>query len=316
MVDSMEAVARRQHGLITRRQAYDAGLSPAAIRHLTTCGRWRRVTYGVYRLEGSPTTDRQRLLGAILACRAPAFACRTTAAALHGLPGFTPTPFHIVTTLGRTTTITGVTPHRSKALDPMRQTTLDGIPATTISRTLFDLCGCVPFARAERAIDHALARRLVSVDALGGLFAALARRGRLGSAGMRAMLEARGCGPEGQAESELERRFGHLVAEAGIPPPEVQVDLGAVDGWIGRVDAYFREARLVVELDGTEHHTSLSDRRADAQRDAALREAGFDVLRLTWNEVVGHPANAIARLRAALQLRTAGCPNFVEDASP
>jgi hypothetical protein len=300
VVDSMEAVARRQHGLITRRQALDAHLTHSAIRHLVRCGRWQQVAYGVYRLEGAPETDRQRLLAGILGCRGPAFACRTTAASLHGIPGFRIPPFHVLLPIGRTTTLPIVTLHRSGRLDPAAQAIIDGVPTTSITRTLFDLFGTVSFPRAERALDTALARRLVSPPELGAVFAAVARRGRLGSAGMRAFLEARGCLAESGPESELERRFSQMLARAGIPAPELQVDLGASDGWIGRVDAYFRPTRVVVELDGAEHHSSLVDRRNDAARDRALTDAGFRVVRFTWTDVVGHPDDTAHRLRAVL----------------
>jgi very-short-patch-repair endonuclease len=50
------------------------------------------------------------------------------------------------------------------------------------------------------------------------------------------------------------------------------------------VDLLWREAALVVELDGRRYHAHR--RRADAERDARLRAAGFDVRRYGWGDVV------------------------------
>lgn len=309
MDERMDAIARRQHGLITRRQATEIGFTVDAIKHRLRGGMWTTAARGVYRFRGAPVTDRSELLAMLLAADCGAVAARTTAAALLGLPGFTIRPFHALVAIASQRRIPGITVHRSKRFDASMATVVDGIPTTSIRRTLFDLCGCVPFARAERAVDHALSRRLVAPSELGAVFARLARRGRLGSAGMRAILEDRGAVDGPRAESELERRFLVLCRDARLPEPELQVELGTSDGWIGRVDCLFRSEHLVVELDGATFHSSLSDRRDDAARDAALARAGFAVLRFTWNEVVGHPIDVVARLATALDGRRGS--NFV-----
>lgn len=61
-------------------------------------------------------------------------------------------------------------------------------------------------------------------------------------------------------------------------------------------------ARLVVEVDGA-YHAAAALRRADARRDRRLCRAGYRVLRLTAAEVLGQPAQAAARVVAALAAR-------------
>jgi predicted transcriptional regulator of viral defense system len=309
MDDRMDAIARRQHGLITRRQALELGLSDHAIQHRLRIGTWLRVARGVYRFAGVPPTSVMELLAGLLSIGGSAAACRSSAAALFGLPGFSIRPFHALVPIDAQSRVPGIRVHRTKCFDLGMTTTVDGVPVTTIRRTLFDLCGTVSFGRAERAVDHALSRRLVAPSELGEVFDRLARRGRPGSAGMRAILEDRGIVDGPGPESELERRFLALCRSADLPMPELQVDVGSDGAWIARVDCLFRATCVVVELDGATFHTSLSDRRADAVRDAALERAGFSVLRFTWNEVVGHPADVLERLAAALDLRVD--PNFV-----
>jgi very-short-patch-repair endonuclease len=86
--------------------------------------------------------------------------------------------------------------------------------------------------------------------------------------------------------------------------PERQVDLGGTE-WIGRVDFYLREARLIIEVDSDRHHTSTLDAASDRRRDEAFRAAGFEVLRITEDEVRNRPTAAVGRVRRALAVRAA-----------
>ena len=300
MVDSMEAVAGRQHGLIARHQAITAGLTPSAIRHLVTSHRWCPVAHGVYRLEGAPLTPRAEILALLMSIDGEVFACRSSAAALHGLPGFTVKPFHALVAGDLHLRSGRIRIHRSSRFSPANYVVIDSIPTTDIARTLFDLAGCLPLGRAERCVDAALSRGLVSTDELASVFVRLARRGRLGSASMRILLEERGASGYVAPESELERRFLAIIKRFNLPTPELQVSLGGALNFIGRVDAYFREAQLVIELDGAAFHGGLVDRKADARRDAGLTSAGFRVARFTWNDVVGHPGYVADRLKGLL----------------
>jgi len=58
------------------------------------------------------------------------------------------------------------------------------------------------------------------------------------------------------------------------------------------------EVRLVVEVDGGYHATR---QRADARRDRALERAGYRVLRLEAELVMSDLAEAVGRVRAAVE---------------
>jgi very-short-patch-repair endonuclease len=163
---------------------------------------------------------------------------------------------------------------------------------------LFDLCGTERLGRAARAVDTALARRLVTQPALWNVLAETAARGRAGSRTLRLLLRERGANYVPPA-SELERRFIDLAQQHNLPSPRRQVDAGDTDRWIGRVDFLFG-TRLVVEVDGDEHHTSFLDRVADATRDAAFDAAGRVVLRFTWDDVVRRPRHVADAIRCRL----------------
>ena len=80
--------------------------------------------------------------------------------------------------------------------------------------------------------------------------------------------------------SGLEADFLAMLVAAGMPLPEGQVDLGGEDGWVGRVDFYYRDLKLVIEVDGDAWHTAYLDKISDERRDASLRAAGFEVERI------------------------------------
>lgn len=297
----MEALARTQHGLVTTAQALDLGLTENGVWHRVRRGGLHRVLRGVYRLPGAVETAQQRALAAVLAAGDDAVVSHRSAAALYSLPGFSIEPLLISVHRNGRRSLSGVRLKESLALLGHHVQLVDGVPCTTIARTLFDLCGDVAAGRAERALDTALARKLVVLPTLWQVLDDLAEHGRAGTVLMRTLLMERE--PEYVApESELEARFIALVKRYGLPVPECQVDLGKGESWIGRVDFLFRGARLVVEVDGAEFHDGLLDRRHDAQRDERLEAAGWHVMRFRWDDVVNRPAAVAHAIRFQREL--------------
>lgn len=89
-----------------------------------------------------------------------------------------------------------------------------------------------------------------------------------------------------------------IVEQAGIPPLLRQRNVGGA-AWIGRVDFLDPDRRLVVEIDSDIHHTSLADRASDARRDAAMRAAGYTVLRIGEEAVRRRPEEVVQLLKAS-----------------
>ena len=187
---------------------------------------------------------------------------------------------------------------------------------TTLARTLFDLSAVVRTERVARAIDTALARKQVTLIELSRTARDLGARGRRKSTVVRNILIERGEDFVAPA-SELEHEFVALIETSNLPQPARQVDLGDDDGWIGRVDFVYRDERIVIETDGREHHSSLLDRRVDAERDRRLRASGWTVLRFGWVEVVHDPKRTVARIARARELSLApGLPCDLEGPDP
>jgi len=239
-------------------------------------------------------------MAAVLAVGDDAVLSHTSAAWLLGLPGFGIAPLVVSVPRMLRRVVSGVRVEQSLALLDHHRRVVDGIPCTSVARMLFDLGGDVHARRAERALDTALARRMVTMPALWRVLDDLAEHGRSGTVLMRTLLSERGASYVPPA-SELEARFLALVDEHSLPRPEQQVDLGDADTWIGRVDFVWKRARVIVEVDGAAFHDGLVDRRDDALRDARLRREGWTVLRFRWDEVTINGPEVARTVRGAIE---------------
>jgi len=140
--------AEDQWGLVTRRQAEEAGISRATFTRLVAAGVLERVGHGVYHLAGSPLPEHPGLRAAWLQL-APAISAweRTpdqgvvshrSAAALYGL-GHLPADRHdFILPERRQTRQVDVRVHK-RALERGEWTTLHGLPVTRPSRIAADL---------------------------------------------------------------------------------------------------------------------------------------------------------------------------------
>ncbi|HEU5301086.1 MAG TPA: DUF559 domain-containing protein [Acidimicrobiia bacterium] len=300
--ERIAAHAARNHGLVTRPTIVELGGTAKAIRHRIERHRLVVVQTGVYRIAGAPRSWHADVLALVLSAGEDACASHRTAAALFAIPGFGHRHLEIAVPRGRRPRLPRASVHHLGVLPEHHRRVVDGIPVTSVARTVFDLCGCVHPARAERALDHCLARRMVTIPSCWRVLYDLAERGRPGTAWMRVLLQARGEGYVAPA-SKLEQTMLTLIRDAGLPPPAREVDVGDADGWVGRVELVYREAKVLVEVDSRVHHTALADYERDRARDNRLVAEGFRVLRFTWDQISNHPKVVIDTLRRALGQR-------------
>ena len=282
-------MAARQHGVVARGQILRLGFSPRVIEHRLATHRMRSIHRGVYALTPLELAREGRWMAAVIAAGPGALLSHRSAAALWGLippPDRRPE----VTAPRRPRRAEPIDIHETRAFDPADRARRAGIEVTTVARTLLDLAAVAPL-RLGRAVESA--ERLELFD-LRDIRDVLRRcRGRRGAGRLRAALAI--YEPMPFTRSELERRFVRLVRRAGVPPP-------AMNAWVGRqeVDALWEDQRLVVELDGYESHRTRAAFERDRRRDADLRLAGYDVIRLTWRQVVDDGASVAALLRRRL----------------
>jgi hypothetical protein len=299
MQREFDVLAARQRNLITRRQLVDLGLSRSAIRHQLSSGRLHVVVADVYRLAGVVLDWRTKLQAAVLAVGEDAVVSHQAAAALLRLPGFGERPIELTVPYNRVLNLRGVTIHRARRLPVEHTRLVDGLRTTSMARTLCDLAGTIHPLRTARALDNGITRGGVTTTAIWRVLGDLPAQGRRGTAAMRQLLLARGDGYIAPA-SELEHCFMQVVRDAGLPDPARETNVGDHEGWVGRVEFAYRDAKVLIEVDSRLHHTSLLDLESDRTRDNRLMAAGWRVLRITWEMLTERPHEVVAyALRAA-----------------
>jgi len=171
----------------------------------------------------------------------------------------------------------------------------DGVTVTTAARTYVDLAGRIARPALLALGDAAVRLRLATVD---GIAAAVAdNSGCRGARTARELLDL----IDGCAESPMESVLRLLLVDAGLPRPEVNVNIYDGDGeFLARADLLFRCARVVVEYEGDHHRTDRAQFAHDVRRGSRLAAAGYRVLRFTAADVLRRPQYVIATVRAAL----------------
>ena len=299
MNTEMHRVVGTQQGLITRDQAFKAGLTKEEIRGLVRSHGWTRVYPGVLRAPAFPVTWRQNLTALHLWAggdRRLAVSHRA-AAALHQFCGFSEGPLEATTWKAPKSLPADVVIHRA----PPEKTGIihvDGIPVMNKLFTLLVLGAVADRALVMSALDQAVGDRQVSVKALRHTLRAYGRRHR-GSQVLAEILAERGeyaVAPNNQ----LEAAFLALLVAAGLPEPERQVEIIDGEGLIGFVDFVYLAFRLIIELDGYGSHGSRESFQADRERDRRLVAAGWRIVRFTWADIHEHPERVVAELRRLL----------------
>lgn len=184
---------------------------------------------------------------------------------------------------------------RSGRLPADEVTTVDGIPVTTVARTILDLAGLLPAPRLERVMDDAEVRRLADVTSLQTLLQRYPLRRGLGV--IHALLADHRVAAI--TRSDFEARFLAFVIANVLRRPLVNHHIAQV----GECDFVWPEARLIVELDGYATHATRRSFEADRARDRALHVAGWRVIRITWRQLRDGPERIAADLRALLEKR-------------
>jgi very-short-patch-repair endonuclease len=174
----------------------------------------------------------------------------------------------------------------------------EGIPVTSVHRTIFDLAASVSVDEVVAMIKEA--EYLNRFDRL-SLPDLLERYpGKRGSRKVRFALQRITEEPSGRKRSKLEERFAPFLRRHHLPLPRFNdwILLGAKRY---QVDCHWPNLRRIVELDGWEGHRTRSAFREDRARDRALTAAGYSVTRLTWNQLDDEPEAIAADLRALLK---------------
>ncbi|HEU4461961.1 MAG TPA: type IV toxin-antitoxin system AbiEi family antitoxin domain-containing protein [Solirubrobacterales bacterium] len=272
-------LAKRQHGVIARRQLLVLGFSPKAIKHRISTGRLYPMHRGVYAVGRPSLTQHGRWMAAVLACGDGAVLSHSSAAALWRIGGEHRSVIELsLPSLSRRRR-PGLRIHRRPSLRGRDVTAEFGIPVTTPIQTLIDMALRLDRAGVERMINEADKYNLSHPP---GIRRALDQRpGEPGVAQLRRILDRR---TFRLTKEELERRFLPLADRAGLPAP-------LTGEWVNgfEVDFYWPDLGLVVETDGLRYHRTPAEQARDRLRDQAHTAAGLTQLRFTHEQVRYEP---------------------------
>jgi hypothetical protein len=281
-------LATSAKGIVTGRELLDAGLSKRQIHHRLKTGALLREYPGVYRVGHRAPNVESSYIAAVKACGEGALLSGMAAAYLVRLiRGKAPRPEVTTRTERR---IEGIRTRRSLAICTGDATTWQGIPVTTVPRTLIDLAPRLSVDRLARACHEAGVLHKTTP----AMVERLLRQNTPGGGKLRAVL----LGDAKVLLSKLERRFLERLEEAALPLPETNRPAGG-----RRVDCRWPDHRLTVELDSYTYHSSREAWEQDRRREREAYARGDEFRRYTWGDVFEQPGHMMRELNLLLATR-------------
>jgi hypothetical protein len=307
------ALARSQHGVVTRSQLLALGLGRRGIEQRLARGRLHRVAQGVYAVGRAEITTHGRWMVAVLACGfdpasavLPRLAWQASgvvlshgsAAALLGI-GAERGQIEVTVRADLRRRRPGILLHRRPGLRDEDVGFCERIPVTSPAQTIVDMAARLPRIEVERMVDEADRLDLIHPPELRAAFDG--HPPQPGLARLRVWLDRR---TFRLTRSKLERWFLPLAAEVSLPVPETKA-------WVNgfEVDFHWPRLRLVVEADSLRHHRTPAQQTRDHERDQGHAAAGYTCLRFTHEQVRYERDRVLAILRpVAGRLLAAAAP--------
>ena len=270
---------------MTRAQLLAAGYGSDAITSWLRHGRLHKLHRGVYSVGYVSPSPQARMMAAVLACGPGSAISHLSAAALWEIGACSSDRVHVTARDKRLHR--GIVVHITRRPDITHR---HNIPVTTLPRTLIDLASILDARALTRALNDARIKHGLRDAKLRRMLAAMPTR--KGTALLRVLLDP----GDAPTRSALEDRFLELVTRHNLPRPEVNQRVAGYE-----VDMLWREARLIVELDGRRYHDTRFEQ--DRERDAELIVAGYRVVRITWRRLTEAPTREADRLARMLPAR-------------
>lgn len=279
------------------REALDEGFTRYELRARSLVA----PAWGARMLGPSNGPDRDLLAAIDAVRRSDQFLSHATAARLHGLPlpgriGLL--PIHVAspsyTSRMRRPDVVG---HRIRA----RVVEVGGMPVESLEDCFVHVASQLDHDELVAVGDAIVARTRADRLEIGDLVRNAGRfRGARGMARVHRALGAIRVG----SESPQETKVRLLVVRAGIPEPELQLPVLDDDGSsIGRLDMGWRDLRLGLEYDGQHHREDARQYARDVERHRRLREAGWEVIRVSAPDLHDGGRRMVALVKAAMRRR-------------
>ena len=200
--------------------------------------------------------------------------------------------------------IPGAFVHQLSDVWPDHRTVIEGLPVTTVARTVVDLATVVHPARLRHVVEDAKHSRLVSYEEIGLCLASVARRGKPGVRSLTIVLDRLGPGTT-PTTSKLERMMLDLLRGSDLPVPVGQYPFPGRQFVAGCVDFAYPAAKLVLETDGRRWHSRIKELTRDRERDLEAARHGWQTLRFLYEHVKNDPDGTVDTIRTVLDDRLA-----------
>jgi very-short-patch-repair endonuclease len=291
-------LAERQYGVVSRRQLLGLGFSRREIEARIKAHRLNRLHPGVYAVGHKVIPREGRWMAAVLASGSEAVLSHWSAAGLWMIRPNSRTRID-VTVPHRSRSSALVCRHISQV--PADERTIEeGIPVTTVPRTILDLAATESADVVENLLREAEFLRLSDRLSLPDLIERYP--GKRGIRKVHLALERLQEEPGGRKRSPLEERFAPFLRQHRLPLPRFN-DWIVLGDKRYQVDCHWPDLCQIVELDGWEGHSTRTAFREDRARDRRLTAAGYTVTHITWNQLDDEPAEVAADLRSLLQYK-------------
>ncbi len=283
------------HGVISRSEAIQLGLSPDQVNTRARSGQWRTLYRSTYCLAGTPVSRITRLRAAVLVGGLGAAVSHRSAAQLWGITANAaddPTDVPSITVpRSRLVRVDGLRVMRSRRA--VQAVVRQGLPCTSAIRTLVDCAVEMSPTELDELVDRAIALRLIRADRLLQAVNDPALHHRPGRTRLLSRLKARGVSGAPHP-SVLESSMGRLFQLHGLPRPKGELVWGPSRRY--RLDFAYPHLRLAIEVDGWSAHFAPEQQRDDNRRANALSRSGWTVLHYDWWEVTYEPERVAAEI--------------------
>lgn len=289
----VQAAASATGGFVTTAELRDLGVPQSTVTRWCQSGHLVRTKRGVFRTLDAVYGFEELLHLAAKTMSTQQALGHATALSLWSLPGGSRGRVHLAGPKGWRILAPGVQMHESRDLRPGDITQRSGLTVTTALRSVLDTSYRSSYSTIGQQLTEAVGRELFSYRDIAQRVAELSRPGKPGLPKIRQILKARM--PGAPVLSSYERSAKAIFKRAGYPPPIAQFEIN-VDQRRYFVDFAWPNRKLVVECDSMLAHSTPEQLQSDLDRQNALVNIGWLVLRFTYWDVIENPHKVTQRL--------------------
>ena len=294
-ISRLRILAEAQHGVITRDQAREIGITDRVWYRLHDSGVLYRLHKGVAILVGYPTSRLQRMIAATSSAGEHTIVSHRSAGELWGVwNADEDDPIDIIVGDRRfRPRLPGVIAHVPRDLDELAPIRRQQMRTTLPGRTLLDIAAVEPQA-VSSVIERMLLAGLIDRRRIAAVVARHSRQGRAGIGPVREVLASWPYADKA-SESVLEYHLQRVLGSTPLPPFETQVEVGPY-----RLDFGWPRWKVGAEADGWGKFESRDDFARLAARDMYLQSKGWSIAHFLWRDIVRRPGFVFRSVRELL----------------